>query len=130
MSRGLGKTQRQILATIAAQPDEAWDVEALCRAIYPGDLKPSRSQLGATVRALKSMKLPSRWKFGYVGSDRRRWLYADIDSVAQRIWAMETFEFVYGAIGETTLILELSGGDTDDPAYVPVDQQKPTEPVD
>jgi hypothetical protein len=109
MSRGLGKTQRQILATIAARPDEAWDVEALCRAIYPGDPKPSRSQLGATVRALKSMKLPGRWKFGYVDA-RRRWLYdtSNLDAVAQRMWRLETFVIEAEQLGETTTLLELT----------------------
>ena len=113
MSKGLGRTQRAILALIAAQPDEAWDLEALCRAIYPGDPKPSRSQLGATVRALK-MPLPGQWKFGYVDA-RRRWLYdaSNLDAVAQRMWRLETFELTYDELGKTTTLLELTDVSTE-----------------
>jgi hypothetical protein len=93
MSRGLGKTQRQILATIAAHPHEAWSVQELCGLIYPGSTEPTRAQTNATIRAIKRMTLPGRWKFGYVSRDRRRWLYdaGNLKAVSRRMWRLETF---------------------------------------
>jgi hypothetical protein len=91
MSRGLGRVQRGILALTKAQTGP-WTVEELCRLVYPagGNPPPSRSQLVAVSRALKSVRVP-KWKVGRVGWDRRTWLYRDLASVERRIWAMETF---------------------------------------
>jgi hypothetical protein len=92
MSKGLGKTQRAILKLIAAHADEAWPIEDLCRSIYQTDLRPTRAQTNAVVRALM-MPLPARWRFGYVGRDRRRWLYdaGNLKAVTERMYRLETF---------------------------------------
>jgi hypothetical protein len=129
MSRGPGVVQRKILALTKAQPGP-WTVEEVRALVYPGDLEPSRSQTNAVSRALK-MPLPGKWKVGYVEGDRRRWLYdaGNLDAITERVHRLETFKIIYDT-EMTTLVLELSGGDTDDPAYVPIDERKPPEPVD
>jgi hypothetical protein len=95
MSRGLGRTQRAILALIAAEPGP-WTVEELCRLVYksqPGWNLP-RAQVVSVARALKTMRLPGKWKFGRVGWERRQWLYdgGNLASVQRRLSRMETFE--------------------------------------
>jgi hypothetical protein len=133
MSRGLGKTQRTILALVAAHPDEAWNLTELCGLIYPSNMEPTRAQTNAVSRALR-MTLPGRWTFGYFGG-RGRWLFdaGNLDAVAERVHRLETFVLTYDELGETTLLLELSDDDTydHDDSYTPVDQRPPKpEPVD
>lgn len=79
-------------------------------------MEPSHSQLNSIARALKTVRLPREWKVGYVKGDRRRWLYdaGNLDAITERMHRLTTFEIVYEELAEMTLILELSGGDTDE----------------
>jgi hypothetical protein len=113
MSRGLGKTQRAILALIAAHPDEAWNLTELCGLIYPSNMEPTRAQTNAVSRALR-MTLPGRWTFGYVDG-RHRLLYDanNLDAVAQRLHRLQTFVLTYRELGDVSTLIELTDVSTD-----------------
>jgi hypothetical protein len=77
MSRGLGRTQRAILALIAqAKPIAAWTFPELCGLIF-GGLTPTRAQLSSVARAIKRMHLPGTWTVGRVVGRRGQWLLYD-----------------------------------------------------
>jgi hypothetical protein len=138
MSRGLGKTQRAILRTISTHRDEAWDLTELCGLIYPSSTEPTRAQTNAIVRAIERMKLPSRWKFGYVGRDRRQWLYdaGNLKAVTARMHRLETFVIKVDPRMELPANLSDVGTEVtftdlaDVSMTIELDQRKPTEPVD
>ena len=109
MCRGAGKVQRSILALIEARPDEAFVVIDVAESIY-ACAKPTRAQIDAVSRALKTMRLPGEWRSGYVqGGDRRRWLYRDVDSVARRMRRLETFEIEVKSVKQPVLVQATSG---------------------
>jgi len=112
MSRGLGKTQRAILALIAAHPDEAWDITELCGLIYPSNMEPTRAQTNAVSRALR-MTLPGRWTFGYVDG-RHRLLHDanNLDAVAQQLHRLRTIVLVYDDLADVSTTIELNEGVT------------------
>jgi hypothetical protein len=109
MCRGLGKVQRSILALIEAQPDEAWPVRDVAEQIYPGCAKPTRPQIDAVARALKTMPPPGKWKVGYVQGDRRRWLYDDVEAVARRVWRLEEIEVEVKPVARGELVQAMNG---------------------
>jgi hypothetical protein len=111
MSKGPGRVQRSILALIKEHPGEAFTVEDVSRAIYQTNLKPTRAQLVAVDRALKSVKLPSRWKVGYIQGHRRPWLFNErnLASVSRRAHRLQTFVLSYqGDLADMSTTIELN----------------------
>jgi hypothetical protein len=58
-----GRLQRAIIELIESSGSEevGWTTSWLCKHVYGG--KSSKSQRGALMRAIKTMKLPLGWKF-------------------------------------------------------------------
>jgi hypothetical protein len=63
MDRNPGRLQRAIIELIesSGSEDVGWTTSCLCEHVYGG--KSSKSQRGALMRAIKTMKLPLGWKF-------------------------------------------------------------------
>jgi hypothetical protein len=63
MDRNPGRLQRAIIKLIesSGSEDVGWTTSWLCKHVYGG--KSSKSQRGALMRAIKTMKLPLGWKF-------------------------------------------------------------------
>jgi hypothetical protein len=61
MSKGPGRVQRVILGLIATEPDGAWTVEDLCRAVYPHTQVAMKMRRVAVLYALRKIKLPGTW---------------------------------------------------------------------
>jgi hypothetical protein len=63
MRRDPGRLQRAIIELIESSgpEDVGWTTSWLCKHVYGG--KSSKSQRGALMRAIKTMKLPQGWKF-------------------------------------------------------------------
>jgi hypothetical protein len=60
MSRGLGWTQRAILALIEEEPDGAWPSDELCALLYHHPIE--KKHRVAVLRALQTMPLPGTWQ--------------------------------------------------------------------
>jgi hypothetical protein len=61
MSRGLGWTQRAVLALIEEEPDGAWPSDELCALLYHRNQTEKKHRV-AVLRALQRMRLPGTWQ--------------------------------------------------------------------
>jgi hypothetical protein len=69
MSRGHGKVQRAILATFAAEPDNAFLLSELCERIYPGHNRIDKKHRNAVARAAKAIPSIDHMKRETLGSE-------------------------------------------------------------
>jgi hypothetical protein len=86
MSRGLGATQRAILALIDNAPAGAWSTTELCNSIYGGAEKKYRV---AVARALRTVALPDGWvpyPLNRHGCEYCLYNVRSFDSVARKIF--------------------------------------------
>ncbi len=83
MSRGHGKVKRAILDLMANEPDGAWTIDELCKAVYQSINRVKKKHKVAVLRAGHKIMMQSpEWEFrsGMLTADRpaSRWQVGDV----------------------------------------------------